>query len=397
MQKTPLKVMIVTGLTHYGRGGVQCETEKLLIGLNEQGVDIMMLSDTSFESTKHIKSRQITCPPNRQTFCEIETIAKNYQPDIIHMIGGGNRMIAAVNKLGEQFKCIITIHNVPPYERSAPLLYGHNSLHYFIRDLLAIPSRLSWSALLHRSKFPKIICHSTQVSEYVNKIGYPLSKIDVIPFGTERVESDASASGPNSAFTKDAFPRLLSIAGYNHTKGFHDYLRVVQHLIKDFPQLHYCIIGGDRDPKYCQFIQERVRKLNLEKHVSVIRNATDEHRDAALSEADIYIQPSHEEGFCLAYLEAAMVVPLILGTTTGAISAITGTDKTGLVVAPKDINALEKASLNLISQLENIDKYKIVEERTQRLLNEFSWDNYINMHIKLYQDVTNSGKCVNES
>jgi len=79
----------------------------------------MMLSDTSFESTKHIKSRQIACPPNRQTFCEIEKIAKNYQPDIIHMIGGGNRMIAAVNKLGEQFKCIITIHNVPPYERSA--------------------------------------------------------------------------------------------------------------------------------------------------------------------------------------------------------------------------------------------------------------------------------------
>jgi hypothetical protein len=89
-----------------------------------------------------------------------------------------------------------------------------------------------------------------------------------------------------------------------------------------FPRLTYRIVGEVRDASY-----ERTCSMLIDRHglgdcVRITANLSHDDKERALREADLYLQPSHEEGFCLAYIEAAGVVPRLVGTDTGAIRAI---------------------------------------------------------------------------
>jgi len=114
------------------------------------------------------------------------------------------------------------------------------------------------------------------------------------------------------------------------------------------PNVHYCIMGELRRKKYYDYLLGLIKDEGVAKHVSIQTNVSELHRRAALAEADLYVQPSHEEGFCLAYVEAAIVTPRVIGTDTGAIRAVSANEPGMEVVAPGDSKALEAATRRLL-------------------------------------------------
>jgi glycosyltransferase involved in cell wall biosynthesis len=96
----------------------------------------------------------------------------------------------------------------------------------------------------------------------------------------------------------------------------------------------------------------------------------------------LYVQPSHEEGFCLAFIDAAMVVPRVLGTRTGEMAGVVQGEPGGRVVQPMDIGALERETRELLGV--NVSDVNLQERRT-RLLDRYSWAKYLQAHVKAYQ------------
>ena len=134
-----------------------------------------------------------------------------------------------------------------------------------------------------------------------------------------------------------------------HHKGLHDSLRAVAGLAEAFPNFIYLFIGGKRDGEYAKYLESLAARLGIQSHMDFVYDASEEFKWSALAAADLYIQPSHEEGFCLTFLDAAMVVPRLLGTATGEMPVIAEADRSIAIVSPKDVRGLQANIVRLLN------------------------------------------------
>ncbi len=138
----------------------------------------------------------------------------------MHVVGGGVRFLADCDRQFRHVPWVFTAHNVPPAERIFGKFHRNGRLHYAIRNAIAMPSVWSWSRYVKTAGFRVAICHSQTVARRLQAVGCPADKIQQIPFGSElpasALEPDPATESP---FPKDAFPKLLTIAGLRITRA----------------------------------------------------------------------------------------------------------------------------------------------------------------------------------
>jgi glycosyltransferase involved in cell wall biosynthesis len=184
------------------------------------------------------------------------------------------------------------------------------------------------------------------------------------------------------------------MGGVAHTKGQHDALAAIASLRHDFPALQYQIIGELRDRSYLRFLERSLDRLHLREHVRITPNLPDDAKNEALRGADLYVQPSHEEGFCLAYIEASAVVPRLVGTDTGAIGLVGAGDPGARTVPPRRPSQLADAMRELLGVTLPGD---LMAQRAARLAARFSWTQYLDAHEALYREVISELPAVSAS
>ncbi len=138
--------------------------------------------------------------------------------------------------------------------------------------------------------------------------------------------------------------RLLYIGWLEEYKGILDLIEAVA-LAKDrIPGLQMDVYGSG---KLAQKAQDLAQSLGVS-HLIQFRGWADETiKLAALREADMYVLPSHTEGFPNALLEAmASAIPSI-ATDVGGVSDLIINNETGLLVAPKNPTQLSAAIVEL--------------------------------------------------
>lgn len=378
-----MRVLIFTGLTHWGRGGAQRETEHLLAALVARGVE------TGFVVDRPVDLPGVTHYPtgsHRNPVPALNAAIRAFAPDVVHMIGGGAQTIVATDIACRMTArpWVMTVHNVPPRERRGRFLLGDNRRHYAVRNVLSLPSITTWHLLLRATGYKKVIVHSSYVRDLVLGHGCPAHKIALIPLGAGPAPSRPTADAAVSPFPDGASPRVVTVGAFSHTKGVHDYLRAMPELVKRYPSIHLVWVGAYRYGAYEQFVDAEIASLGLSGHVTLAKNASEEVRLAALADADLYVQPSHEEGFCLTYIEGAQAVPKLLGTKTGAMAEISEGDPWASAVAPGDPEALLRETCRLLDMHDD-DPTRHQAERASRLAERFSWDRYAEQHIALFR------------
>jgi glycosyltransferase involved in cell wall biosynthesis len=140
-------------------------------------------------------------------------------------------------------------------------------------------------------------------------------------------------------------------------------------------------MGEPRDASYLKFLVRRAKQLDLSSSVKFVISATSAQVDAALASADLFIQPSHEEGFCLSYMEAAAHVPRLVGTRTGAIPEMSMDDPGAKTVAVGDPRALADAINGLLAASLSPST---LSNRSSRLSARFPWNEYFARHESVY-------------
>ena len=308
-----------------------------------------------------------------------------FQPDVVHLIAVGQTNIHRIKRHLAQLPWLLTIHSVSPHEKVLRTLHGNDRLHYLLRNIKCLPQTLATRILVGHADIPRIIVHSDFMRNELQKLGSKPTGVSIVNLAVDQAHN--SPSSYRTGFPAEA-PQLMTVAGISHSKGLHDGLEVVRMLKSDFPTILYRIIGETRDETYLQFLEHRIRQFDLTNNVELIKNAPEATRIRLLAETDLYIQPSHEEGFCLSFLEAALSVPRVIGSDTGAIKEICDGHPGMAVVPPMSPQEMIIAARALLTQPIN------TEQMTYRVRNinaKFSIDRYIRQHETIYAYVAAQG------
>jgi glycosyltransferase involved in cell wall biosynthesis len=142
--------------------------------------------------------------------------------------------------------------------------------------------------------------------------------------------------------------QLLCVAAVTPRKG----LDVLINALAPLASLHWtltCVGSTTRDPATVAQLRSLLAHLGLEKRVLL----TGEVPAAALSNyfmaADLFVMPTRLEGYGMAVAEALAHGLPVIGTYTGALADLVGTEA-GLLVKPDDMYALRAALTRVLNE-----------------------------------------------
>ncbi|WP_280539034.1 glycosyltransferase family 4 protein [Chromohalobacter sp. 11-W] len=165
-------------------------------------------------------------------------------------------------------------------------------------------------------------------------------------------------------------PRLLCVATVTPRKG-HDVLVEALATLTDLPWTCDCIGGLDRAPTHVEDVQARIATHGLEERIHLLGERSAEALDEAYHASDIFVLPSHYEGYGMVVSEAlAHALPVI--TTTGGALAHTLPDDAGLKVPPGDVEALAAALREMLSDPHKRQAWREGAERARGSLRDWS-------------------------
>lgn len=376
-----------------GLGGVEHTNGEILRGLTDLGCEVALLRPgrrqpaADYAGTACVHALDKSALEGERG--SLSHCIEDFKPHVVHVTGARWPLVSRVDAVVRKIPWVLTFHNLPTLEVPSGRFYGLNGLYYLTRNTRMLPNTLLWLFGLNRWRFARAICHSRQMQLRLVILGCHRERIILTPFGFSSASTSLDPpAGGSSPFSASSRPRLVTIAGIVHHKGIHDSLRAVAKLAEIFPQFSYVIIGGKRDEGYAFYLEGLAARLGIRSHVRFVYDASEETKWAALTDADLYIQPSHEEGFCLAFLDAAMTVPRLLGTATGEMPFIAEADPSSAIVTPKDMRDLQANIVRLLNIPLSVCDLSV---RRARLLQRYSWPDHIRHLHCLYEELSASG------
>ena len=379
-----MRILLISDVSSHMRGGVPAETRSLIRGLTQRGHVVALASDAPLGGAEEALHVPMRLPVGDKVADDIGPALESFDPEFVHVICMSSKGVVSLAPLLASRSWALTVHSVPPYERKLPRLHTSDALHYTVRALRFLANSLAWRWVLRGAMVPRVIVHSQFVEEIVARYGGQKARCSLIPLP---FDCDEDASSVASSLRNESAPLLVTVAGIAHTKGQRDVLKALPELIAAFPGLRYQIVGEIRDESYLQSLRDLASSLGITKSVLITPNLSGEDKRAALVSADVYVQPSHEEGFCLAFAEAAALVPRLVGTDTGAIAAMSRDDAGARVVPTRQPRAIAAAVADLLRVGLSAGH---MAERAQRLSARFSLAGYVRSHEELY--AANSGR-----
>jgi glycosyltransferase involved in cell wall biosynthesis len=213
--------------------------------------------------------------------------------------------------------------------------------------------------------------------------------IYVIPFGVNLARF-AAASTPSPATPGEG--RGAGRPGQPMTLGFVKWLKPKYGpdvLIEAFAKIHAArpdtklLIAGRGEMR--ESLEARIKELNLQDAVQILGRVDHEQVPALIRSFDIMVMPSvyESETFGVAAIEAsASGVPVVASRVGGVPEAVVH-EKTGLLVPPRDVEALANACLTLI---DNADLRRRMGEAGRRFVERYySWPDNTRLMAEVYR------------
>ncbi len=147
-------------------------------------------------------------------------------------------------------------------------------------------------------------------------------------------------------------------------KGSKDALEALIHVQEKYPDVQ-CVLFGERISLPDEHLVDKLK--NMEYHPILNK---DELRKIYNS-LDIFVFPSHQEGFGNPPMEAMACGAACICTKTGAVPDYTIENQTALLVNPHSVSQLME---KIVYLLENEEKREEIAQNGYNHIQEFSWD-----------------------
>lgn len=220
---------------------------------------------------------------------------------------------------------------------------SRRSLSHFKRDrrLLQLGERIAnrWTDL--------VIANSEAVRrDALETEGLPPDDVIVIHNG---LDTDRYTQAPDTALRRAldlrSGPVVIVVANLIPYKGHVYFLRAWAAVCRVMPDVTAILVG---DGPARSAIEADARTLGIEARLRLLGTRHDVER--LLAVADLLVHPSLEEGFCNALIEGMAAARPVVATDVGGNREAVVDGETGLLVPPRDPDALASAMLDILGR-----------------------------------------------
>ncbi|MFA5110383.1 MAG: glycosyltransferase [Desulfobaccales bacterium] len=253
-----------------------------------------------------------------------------------------------------------------------------------------------WHGFTRFSRKRRLICRllgrftdlslavSQGVRDYLlTQVGLDPAKVRVVHNGVDIAAIDAARPGPEvrRELGLAADVPLIGLVGrLDHWgKGHKELFEAMASLKENYP-LQALIIGGGRRKK-------EVRALAASLGLAEVVHFLGHRRDVPelLKALDIFILPSYSEGMSLALLEAMAAARPVIVSRVGGLPEVVQQNKTGLLIPPRDADALAEALARLLDDPDLAQKLGAAARRRVRA--HFSLDRLGREISEIYEEL----------
>ena len=157
-----------------------------------------------------------------------------------------------------------------------------------------------------------------------------------------------------------------------------DYLKVAAHLLREYQNLHFFLVGAIVDNDYFLILKQQIQLLGLEPCITFtgqVENIAD-----YLSDFTVVLHTALNEPFGRVLIEAAASAKPVVAYASGGPSEIIENGKTGFLVADGDIKTMAELTVRL---LDNIDlRTSMGQSAREHVIRHFNSKDYSR---KVYQ------------
>jgi len=229
----------------------------------------------------------------------------------------------------------------------------------------------------------KIIAVSDDIKTFfVEKRGIEADKIITIPYGVDLdLYSCRNGIKKREELNLNAFDPVIGVVGHlSEVKGHTYLIEAAPKICKEFPDVKFVFAGSGPQR---ETLEKQVKNLNLSSnfHFLGVRRDIPE----LLNIIDIFVLPSLFEGLPNVILEAMASSKPVVASAVGGIPEAVQHQVTGLLVPPKDPDALADAILKMLADREwatNMGK-----EGRKRVEEFFSIENEVKKIQQVYDDL----------
>jgi len=177
-------------------------------------------------------------------------------------------------------------------------------------------------------------------------------------------------------------PKILFVGRIDRLKGL-DYLIDSAKILQDKKiEFEIELVGDGKD---MEMYKERVKEMNLNKKIKFLGRKSPEDTLKHYQTADIFVLPSLDESFGIVLIEAMACKKPVIGTKVGGIPYVINPNKDGLLVPPKNPQALADA---IIKILKNPKLAKQMGEAGYKKVKEnFTWSIQVDKTNKLLKEL----------
>ena len=336
------------------------------------GVGVDITDRTAFRGKKRAEFA-------KKTDAYLKGLTDEQLPDVLQIMTGMYLLrwvdVPYLKKKG--VKTVANLLNIPP-EESGLSWPGDRQISY-LKDKLRL-QLVKWvnkKRIIHQEFDAYTVISNHTKNQLANYIGKN-KDIKVIHLACEWTGYEPDLSNNKDAVTTS----LLTVGGINPSKNQHFVPQIARMLKDDGVPFTWHVIGPDRNLRYTSFLTNQISKLGVDKEVTFIPGLPKNELMEYYKTADIYVQPSKEEGFCMTALDAVLYGLPLVGSTTGAIPEFIQ-EGTGVLVQNSP-DAYYKAIKKILADPES---YISSQERIRHIGETYTWAANASDHVELYNEL----------
>jgi len=297
---------------------------------------------------------------------KLKSVIKKYRIDVVHYHSSYPESI--ITKFVKDIPVVFTLHESGFLEMAEKKKYEKR-----LRFRISHPD--------------KIIGPSIELATIPTKFGVQKEKTIFIPNGVDPQKFspliDSSEIKKRHSLQGDLVvlcPRRLE-----PKNGVRYLVEALPAITKELNDVKFLFVGEGGYKTERKTLEEKVRKYGLTNKVIFTGDIPNQEMPKYFAASDIVVLPSLIEATSIAGLEAMASGKALIGTSVGGIPQIIDDGLTGIIVPPRDPEALSIAILKLLKDDEL--RIKMGLNARKKVEREFTWDKIAQKTMEVYEEV----------